>query len=78
MDEEVSDVEKQMEIDPTGVLAMFWQEQKRMLHRKTKQTPWHPKVLAIYVYIYIHICTHTHTQERDATSQPVEGGHSAT
>ena len=69
MDEEVSDVEKQMEIDPTGVLAMFWQEQKRMLHRKTKQTPWHPKVLSIYIYMYIHICPHTHTHTHTVGSR---------
>ena len=37
------DIEKQMKLDPTGLLTTMWAEQRRMLERK-KQTRWNPKV----------------------------------
>ena len=49
LDKEVVDVEKQMQIDPTGMLTLFWQEQKRMLHRKSGQIQWNPKVCTVTI-----------------------------
>lgn len=53
LDKEVVDVKKQMEIDPTGMLALFWQEQRRMLHRTSGKVQWNPKVCVHNTIIYI-------------------------
>ena len=51
------DLEKQMRMDPTGLLTTMWVEQRRMLERK-KQTRWNPKVThtCVYACMYAHMC----------------------
>ena len=44
------DVVKQMEVDPSGMLALFWQEQRKMLG-KSVQTRWNPDV-SIHLIIF--------------------------
>lgn len=43
VDTDVS-VEQQLKYDPTGCLATFWQEQRRMLRQPVCSRRWHPQV----------------------------------
>ena len=42
-----------MRHDPSGALAVFWAEQRRMLDKKThQQKQWNPEVHIYYMYFY--------------------------
>ena len=52
-----TDVQKQIQHDPSGALAVFWAEQRRMLDKKThKQKQWNPEVHNYYLFIYFYAC----------------------